>query len=109
MKEKKPSEYTHDELVALILENNRMLHELLGSRKGEDLLTITDIANLTGYSRTTIYSTRKYLIPFFGERWDSTRGVKRWYRSTVEEWLSKGEKALEEEYILWCESKKKGY
>lgn len=73
---------------------------LIAIGEGEQRMTVRDIAEMKGISRQTLYTTKRYLLPDFGEGLDKGR---KYTRAEVINWLAKGEAQL---YKDWKSSER---
>ena len=86
------TDYIEDKLTCIENKLDRILM-LLEENRNSRYLSVKDIASICGISRQTLYTTKRYLIPNFGE------GPRRKYTlAEVQTWLGRGEDELKEEW-----------
>lgn len=67
----------------------RKLDELIASQKNP-LMTVQEIADYLGVSRSRLYTTKRYLLPDFGRAVSEGKRNIKYSRREVDKWLSQG-------------------
>lgn len=73
----------------------------LKNAQEKQILNVSDITRMVGFSRQTLYRSREYLLPL-----NHLEGVKEWTRSEILEHLSRPLDELKAEYEQYIEEHK---
>lgn len=92
MKDNTKPKHIEDRLEAI---EDKLDRVLIALGDGKQRMNIQDIADMCKVSRQSLYTTKRYLLPDFGE---GLKEGRKYTRSEVIAWLSKGENELYEEW-----------